>query len=67
MAINNTEYKLIAWSEGNGYFSGGELKLKIYGPQSQVIDTPSTKGMHPAQFSSAAVSSLSDDSFMVLY
>ena len=67
MAINNTEYKLIAWSEGNGYFSGGELKLQIYGPQSQVIDTPSTKGMHPAQFSSAAVSSLSDDSFMVLY
>jgi hypothetical protein len=67
MAINNNEYKLIAWTEGNGYFSGGELKLQIVDSDSQVIDSPSTKGMHPAQFSSVAVSSIADDSFLVLY
>lgn len=67
MAINDGGFKLVAWSEGDGYFSGGELKLKIYDPQFQELESPTTNTMHPALFSSAAVTSLADGSFMVLY
>ncbi len=67
IAINKSQFKLLAWSEGNGYFSGGELKLQVYDPEFKVIDSPSTAGMHPAAFSRVAVSSLDDNSFLVLY
>ncbi len=67
MAINNSSYQLIVWIEGNGYFSGGELKLKLYDPESKTTETPPTKGMHPAPFSRVAVSALADGSFLVLY
>jgi hypothetical protein len=67
MAVNNTQHRLIAWSEGDGYFSGGELNLQIFNPEFKTLDSPSTKGMRPAQFSRVAVSALADDSFLVLY
>ena len=67
IAINNAGNQLIAWSEGDGYFSGGELKLKAYGPQSQELKTPSTHAMLPALFSSASVVALADGSFLVMY
>ncbi|MBL4658909.1 MAG: hypothetical protein JKY19_01010 [Alcanivoracaceae bacterium] len=67
VAFNNTGYKVIVWSEGNGYFSGGELQIQLFDPKGNPIKTASTKGMSPTQFGSAAVSSLPDGSFLVLY
>lgn len=67
MAINGTKHQLIAWSAGDGYFSGGELKLKLYDPEAKVTETPPTTGMHPAPFSRVAVSALADGSFLVLF
>jgi len=66
-AFNNAGYKAIVWSEGNGYFSGGTLQIQLFDPKGSPVKTPSTKGMSLTKFGSAAVSSLPDGSFLVLY
>ncbi|MCF6301273.1 MAG: hypothetical protein L3J52_09185 [Proteobacteria bacterium] len=67
MAFNAEGYKLVVWTEGDGYFSGGEVQIQLFDPQGNPKQTQSKKDLNPAMFSFAAVSSLPNGSFMVLY
>ena len=67
MAFNKAGYKLVIWSQGDGYFSGGDLHTQMYSPDNKVLELSLPKNMNPAAFSNGAVSSLNDDSFLVVY
>ncbi len=67
IAFNDSGYKVVVWSEGNGYFSGGELQMQLFNPKGIVMDTVDTRGMKLARMGNVAVSSLPEGSFIVLY
>jgi hypothetical protein len=67
LAFNNEGYKVVIWSSGDGYFSGGDLQIQMYNSKDEIIEINPPDNMNPAAFSNGAVSSLADDSFLVVY
>lgn len=67
IAINSATQKLITWSEGDGYFNGGELHIALFDAQDRVMETPEPSGMMIPDYSVAAAIALENDAFLVLY
>jgi hypothetical protein len=67
IAINSSGQQLIAWGEGPGYFSGGALEIALFDAQFQIMETASTSGMVIPEFSAAAVVTIKDVGFLVMY
>ena len=68
VAVNKAGYRLVAWAEANGYFSGGSLALQLYNPGETLIDLhgPGTVRVID-DFSVVAASTLADDRFLIIY
>lgn len=68
MAENKAGYRLVAWGQANGYFSGGDLTVQLFKPDetlAQMFGPTPNKTLE--DFSVAAASTLQDDNFLVLY
>ncbi len=67
IAVNAAGERLVVWSEGRGFNSGGQLKIRLFSADNEVLPTPNTDEKTLAGFSGSAVSTLVDGSFLVVY
>ena len=67
IAVNDSNYYLISWGEGAGYFTGGKLKLALFDSNNKTHSTPDTGGFRIPYYSVAAVAATGNGNFIVLY
>lgn len=68
LAIANDGSKLIAWGEGAGFTSGGELRATVFSADEQDLSGPLTvPEVEIRDFSNVAVTAVGPSSFLVLY
>ena len=67
IAVNDAGYRLIVWGEAPGYVAGGTLNLQLVDKTNRIQPAPDTRNLNIADHSAAAVATLKDGSFLVLY
>ena len=67
MAINKAGQRLIVWGEAGGYFSGGQLNMKLVDAKGEQQALQHMQKQAIPEFSTAAVAPLVDGSFLVVH
>lgn len=67
IAVNDAGYRLVVWGEAPGFVSGGALNLQLVDKAGRIQAVPDTRDRRIADYSAAAVATLEDGSFLVLY
>ena len=68
MSINDLGYKLVVWREGNGYARHGISGMQLFSPDGSIDDINTiTKKQLPTKINDISVTSLADNSFLVVY
>ena len=67
IAINDKGDKLIVWNEGNGVNGGGSLRWQVFNPADEPVSRDDKEEREVAEHSAAAVTTLRDGTFLVLY
>lgn len=67
IAVNDAGYRLVVWGEAPGFVAGGSLNLQLTDKTGKILPAPDTRHRRIADYSAAAVATLDDGSFLVLY